>query len=132
MVWKVDGKTITAKDLLARTVLYKVGHHGSHNATLKQQGLELMGPPDGAKEMVAFLPVDEHVARDLAHYGEMPLRSLVKELSIRTKGRIARNDEGAAPKDKSSTLLPIPGAPPLDSGFVDVKTDHYFEYTVVP
>lgn len=29
-----DGDTITARDLLARTVLYKVGHHGSHNATI--------------------------------------------------------------------------------------------------
>src|SRR5207302_1593020 len=27
-------RTVTADDLLARTVLYKVGHHGSHNATL--------------------------------------------------------------------------------------------------
>lgn len=25
---------VTVKDLLGRTVLYKVGHHGSHNATL--------------------------------------------------------------------------------------------------
>jgi beta-lactamase superfamily II metal-dependent hydrolase len=34
--WKDDDgdKKITARDLLARTVLYKVGHHGSHNATL--------------------------------------------------------------------------------------------------
>ena len=31
-----DGGTkVTAEDLLGRTVLYKVGHHGSHNATLK-------------------------------------------------------------------------------------------------
>jgi len=29
-------------DLLARTVIYKVGHHASHNATLKKLGLELM------------------------------------------------------------------------------------------
>jgi len=33
--WKDGDSTVTAKDLLARTVLYKVGHHGSHNATLK-------------------------------------------------------------------------------------------------
>ncbi|MFN0156367.1 MAG: hypothetical protein ACKVUT_18480, partial [Gaiella sp.] len=26
--------TVTAKDILSRAVLYKVGHHGSHNATL--------------------------------------------------------------------------------------------------
>ncbi|MGC4052835.1 MAG: hypothetical protein QM757_26195 [Paludibaculum sp.] len=32
--WKDGNQTITAKDLLARTVVYKVGHHGSHNATL--------------------------------------------------------------------------------------------------
>lgn len=32
--WKDGEKRVTAKDLLARTVLYKVGHHGSHNATL--------------------------------------------------------------------------------------------------
>jgi beta-lactamase superfamily II metal-dependent hydrolase len=32
--WKDGESTITARDLLARTVLYKVGHHGSHNATL--------------------------------------------------------------------------------------------------
>ena len=37
-----DDAWITADDLLARTVLYKVGHHGSHNATLKERGLELM------------------------------------------------------------------------------------------
>jgi len=33
--WLDGTEKITAKDLLARTVLYKVGHHGSHNATLK-------------------------------------------------------------------------------------------------
>jgi hypothetical protein len=130
MVWKAGGKSITAEDLLRRTVLYKVGHHGSHNATLRAQGLELMGRSDGTADFVAFLPVDEHVARDLAHYGEMPLRSLVKELAIRTGGRIARNDEGTKPKDKQSTLAPIPGAPKIASSFVDRRTDLYFEYTV--
>ena len=40
--WRVDGKPVTGPDLLARTVYYKVGHHGSHNATLREQGLELM------------------------------------------------------------------------------------------
>jgi beta-lactamase superfamily II metal-dependent hydrolase len=32
-------KPMPAHDLLARTVLYKVGHHASHNATLKKGGL---------------------------------------------------------------------------------------------
>ncbi|HLM66081.1 MAG TPA: hypothetical protein VK358_01075, partial [Longimicrobium sp.] len=32
--WRQGSETVTARDLLGRTVLYKVGHHGSHNATL--------------------------------------------------------------------------------------------------
>ena len=134
MIWKVGSHRVTAEDLLRRTVLYKVGHHGSHNATLRQQGLELMGRSDGTAELVAFLPVDEHVARDLAHYGEMPLRSLIKELAIRTGGRIVRNDEGAPPKDAESTLAPIEGAPPIrpSKSFLDASTELYFEYTVAP
>jgi hypothetical protein len=134
MVWKAGDRKVTAEDLLRRTVLYKVGHHGSHNATLREQGLELMGRSDGKAELVAFLPVDEHVARDLAHYGEMPLRSLVKELAIRTNGRIVRNDEGATPKDAESTLSPIEGAPSIrpSKSFLDASTELYFEYTVIP
>lgn len=133
MVWTVDGgRKVTAEDLLRRTVLYKVGHHGSHNATLREKGLEMMGKPDGSGEFVALLPVDEHVAREKAGYGEMPLRSLMKELAIRTRGRIIRNDEGAKPKDKLSTLAPIPGAPALvpSKEFVDTSNELYFEYTI--
>lgn len=129
MVWKVAGKEVTAEDLLRRTVLYKVGHHGSYNATLRAKGLELMGRSGAAGDLVAMLPVNEQVARELAHYGEMPLRSLVKDLAIRSNGRVARSDEGAKPKDKDSTLAPIPGAPPLSSSFT-TKYDLYFEYTV--
>lgn len=134
MIWTAGNRKVTAEDLLRRTVLYKVGHHGSHNATLRQQGLELMGRSDGTAELVAFLPVDEHVARELAHYGEMPLRSLIKELAIRTGGRIVRNDEGAPPKDAESTLAPIEGAPAIrpSKTFLDATTELYFEYTVAP
>jgi hypothetical protein len=139
MVWSGDATgraRITAEDLLRRTVFYKVGHHGSHNATLREKGLGLMGRFGGTSDLVAFLPVDEHVARDLAHYGEMPLRSLIKDLAIRTGGRVARNDFGATPKDETSTLNPIPGAPALRLDFLDTRDtppdDLYFEYTVTP
>jgi hypothetical protein len=135
MVWGSEGAgtRITAEDLLRRTVFYKVGHHGSHNATLRDKGLGLMGRFGGTSDLVAFLPVDEHVARDLAHYGEMPLRSLVKDLAIRTGGRVARNDAGTEPKDETSTLNTIPGAPALRLDFLDAPPDDlYFEYTVAP
>jgi len=54
--WKVKRgsktETLAAEDLLKNTVLYKVSHHGSHNATVKDKGLELMTHP----ELVAMMP----------------------------------------------------------------------------
>jgi len=43
------------KEILNRTVFYKVGHHGSRNATLNTKGLELMDPDN----LVAMIPVDQ-------------------------------------------------------------------------
>jgi hypothetical protein len=83
-----DGRTLSAADLLANTVLYKVGHHGSHNATLKGRGLELMNHPG----LVAMLPVEAEAVKRLG-YGEMPLASLVKALVARTDGRLLRLDD---------------------------------------
>jgi hypothetical protein len=34
VTWTDGQQTVKTRDLLSRTVLYKVGHHGSHNATL--------------------------------------------------------------------------------------------------
>jgi hypothetical protein len=45
---------LSAADLLARTRLYKVGHHGSHNATLKDKGL---GRMEG-RDFVALVPTN--------------------------------------------------------------------------
>ena len=44
---------VTGEDLLRRTIFYKVGHHGSRNATLNEHGLQLM-PSAG---LVAMVPV---------------------------------------------------------------------------
>jgi hypothetical protein len=133
MSWSVAGKTITAEDLLRRTVLYKVGHHGSYNATLRERGLQLMGRPDGTGNLVAMLSVDEYVAQVKAGYGQMPLQSLVKDLLIRSGGRVMRNDEGAKarPEVPFSSVEGVPGAPePLETFGTKHKTDLYIEYTV--
>ncbi len=93
-----DGRELTATQLLARTVLYKVGHHGSHNATLRTQGFELMTHPD----LVAMLPVEAEGVTRLG-YGQMPLKSLVDALHDHTHGRILRVDQpwpgGKAPAE---------------------------------
>jgi hypothetical protein len=84
---------VKAEDLLGRTVLYKVGHHGSHNATLKQKGLELMT----SDELVAMIPVDQDFANNKKHW-QMPYPGLLTELTKRTKGRIIRADHGLPKK----------------------------------
>lgn len=85
------GETISAEDLLRRTVLYKVGHHGSHNATLREKGLELMTSP----ELSAMVPVDEEWAyARRPHAWKMPFSPLYEDLLKRTKHRILRSDDG--------------------------------------
>lgn len=85
-------REVGIEDLLARTVLYKVGHHGSDNATLRERGLELMTHRD----LVAMLPVEETVARDPARRWNMPFPSLLARLEEKTGRRIVRADRGVA------------------------------------
>jgi hypothetical protein len=72
--WTVDGKEIGGPDLLKRTIFYKVGHHGSHNATLREAGLELM-----EKLQTAMIPVNEEVAKKKG-WDHIPLTDLVTAL----------------------------------------------------
>ncbi len=94
--------TITAKDLLARTVFYKVGHHSSHNATVKEKGLEMM---TSQSELTAFIPVDRQVAlgRSPAGTWKMPARQLYRRLLDKTQGRVLRSDVGWASNVKLGT-----------------------------
>lgn len=89
----IDGAEIarqpSAADLLARTTLYKVGHHCSHNATLRAKGLELMTDPD----LVAMIPVVEEVAQ--RRRWRMPAANLYARLLEKTQGRVLRGDQPA-------------------------------------
>lgn len=82
-------RDVDAQDLLARTVLYKVGHHGSHNATLRDKGLKMMNHPD----LVAMMPVDEKTAHEKKRWKKMPFQPLIKDLGKRTRERILRVDQ---------------------------------------
>lgn len=78
--------------LLDQTVLYKVGHHGSHNATLKPT-LERMNHP----ELVAMIPVDDsdsNITKDHNPW-KMPAAHLYERLIEKTEGRVIRMDHGA-------------------------------------
>lgn len=116
LTWTLsDGPPVTGADLLKRTVLYKVGHHGSHNATLKAKGLETMTSPD----LVALIPVDESLAKSVG-WGQMPLPGLMTALNSRTQGRVVRTD--------ADYVAPSPAAQPFQAALT--RTPLYYEYRV--
>jgi beta-lactamase superfamily II metal-dependent hydrolase len=114
---------VTAEDLLKRTVLYKVGHHGSHNATLREQGLEKMT----SRDLVAMIPVDHAMA--VKKRWNMPFPPLLDRLNNKASGRVLRVDD-----------MEGPGSRPAPSGiskaiWTDFQnhvtaTDLYLELTI--
>ena len=96
----------SAKDLLGRAVFYKVGHHASHNATLRGLGLELMTHPG----LCAMIPVVEAEARRVkdgkaVHRGwDMPYPDLYSRLLAATSGRLLRGDAEPG-KDPSGKII---------------------------
>ncbi|HUS77360.1 MAG TPA: MBL fold metallo-hydrolase [Patescibacteria group bacterium] len=83
-----DGKEIDHEDLLGRTVLYKVGHHGSRNATPGKNGLELMKSGD----LVAMIPVHEDWANTEMGW-EHPAPKLLDKISLQSRKRVMRTDK---------------------------------------
>ena len=85
-------KTIKAEELLKKITFYKVGHHGSHNATMKPKGLEWMT----SSKLVAAIPVYEEFARRPKGRNkngwDMPAPKLKERLLELTKGRLIRAD----------------------------------------
>ncbi|HEV2853095.1 MAG TPA: MBL fold metallo-hydrolase [Thermoanaerobaculia bacterium] len=106
--WPREDETqapVTARDLLHRTTLYKVGHHASHNATLRAQGLELMDSP----ELVALIPVDEAMAHKPKGGNpdgwDMPFGPLLRRLREKTKGRLLRADQDLPARPASANPI---------------------------
>lgn len=101
-----DGGTeVTVEDLLARTVLYKVGHHGSHNATMKgkagshEASLAIMARGEHAAEFVAMITAVEAWAHqkpkpDWNH----PLPAIKKALVEKAGGRVLQTDSSLPDK----------------------------------
>ena len=81
---------VTSKDLLNRAVFYKVGHHGSHNATRRAGGLEEM--KSGA--LVVMIPTDEKFAltQSKPHGWKMPAHGVNEALKKFSYNRILRAD----------------------------------------
>jgi len=110
---------IDAADLLKRTVLYKVGHHGSHNATLREQGLERMVHQD----LAALVPVDKTMAE--RKRWNMPFPALYERLQQLARGRVLRADEDIPQRPEGVSAAEW-------KRFVDRvgANDLYYDYTI--
>jgi hypothetical protein len=106
--------------LLERAVLYKVGHHGSHNATLRELGLEMMT----SDELVAMIPVDQEFAGKKKW--NMPFDPLLRRLKEKTRGRVIRSDLGIP--DEQELLL----SPAERAAFRNTtrETDLFIDYII--
>jgi hypothetical protein len=100
--WGEKGET-TGPDLLKRTVYYKVGHHGSHNATLREKGLELMTSPN----LSAFIPVNAEDAQKVG-WGQMPFKDILARLDSLTQGRTVRADDDWVKNGPIPTMFSAP------------------------
>ena len=87
---------VTSDDLLGATVVYKVGHHGSHNGTMKGEGLEKMT----SRDLVALLSTDK-VHAEKSGWDKIPKLELVERLMQRTQGRVLSADHEAKAPDKN-------------------------------
>jgi hypothetical protein len=92
------GKEISVRDLLARTVLYKVGHHGSHNATLngsaedEYPNLAWMAQGRYADEFTAMIPAVHDWAYSRVPEWAHPLKSIKHALVAKAAGRVFQTD----------------------------------------
>ncbi|MGO7320062.1 hypothetical protein ACCS95_17630 [Rhizobium ruizarguesonis] len=127
------GAKVTAKDLLSRAVLYKAGHHGSHNATLngkagsEHPNLAWLGQGDGAQEFCAMITAVEAWAHqkpkpDWNH----PLPAIKDALLKKAEGRVFQTDTSM------QNAKPIgSGAATWQSFLGRVKeTDLYFDLAI--
>ena len=86
--WGRGDAAVSGPELMARTVLLKVGHHGSENATLEEKGLELMTDPD----LFAFIPTNSDDATKIG-WGEMPFEPILAALKRHAGNRVIRADD---------------------------------------
>ncbi len=87
IAWK--NEKVSTADLLERTVLYKVGHHGSHNST-HAEVFEQMNDP----RLSALIPVDKNDGniKKPKHPWRMPAGKLFERLKEKTRNRVLQMD----------------------------------------
>ena len=126
----VEGAQVTTRDLFGRTVLYKVGHHGSHNATLAGKesdpwpNLSWMATGSASGEFTAMITAVNKWALEKAEWVH-PLPAIKAALQEKASGRVFQTDTDTLAKPGDVTAAAW-------KTFTDRATfdDLYFDYFV--
>jgi hypothetical protein len=109
--YRSGDRKFSADELMRRTVVYKVGHHGSHNATIKRDPRETtdsheQGVPFGLELMesiIACIPVDRDAAeKKMPRPWKMPHLPLYRRLREKAQRRVLRSDLSMQPLDETA------------------------------
>ncbi|MFN0130072.1 MAG: hypothetical protein ACKV19_25695 [Verrucomicrobiales bacterium] len=130
--WRDGDQKVSARDLLGRTVLYKVGHHGSHNATLdgtlesEHPNLSWMAQGEHAEEFTAMITAVRKWALEIKW--DHPLPAIKDALLAKAAGRVLQTDTELA------ALKPMNGLSAAEWKKFTDRTDGshplYFDHTV--
>ena len=110
--WRDGRERVTTKDLLARAVLYKAGHHCSHNATLNGQlsdtyaNLSWMARGDHGREFTAMITAVRKWAETQKGW-DHPFAAIKDALIKKASGRVFQTDtdlEAMTKADNSSQV----------------------------
>lgn len=127
--WKDGARTVDTRDLLGRTVLYKVGHHGSHNATLratkdKYASLDWMAQGEYEQEFTAMITAVRPWAETKKGW-DHPLKAIKDALLIKARGRVFQTDTDV------KSMTPAGSKAEWNAFLSRVKDDRLFiDYTV--
>lgn len=108
--------TDKAASILSNIDFYKVGHHGSTNATPTDAVAALK---HGCVGMCSTQP---------GAYNQVPRAPLLQALSGTMDGQLARSDQIPAAQNATGLLLPTPGLAPLPSKFTDPTGALYVDF----
>ncbi len=103
-----DDKPVWPKEILGRTVLYKTGHHGSHNATLNGKpdddwpNLSWLGNGRHDDEFTAMITAVRKWAVEKAGW-DHPLQAIRDALLKKAGGRVFQTDTPPANDAKADT-----------------------------
>jgi len=108
--------TKQATDILKNIDFYKVGHHGSRNATPKDAVAAMLRP--GCACMCST---------QIKAYNEVPREPLMQALSTQMKGKLARSDQVAVKKEgPNAEAGPLPQGVGFDAPTNELFIDYNF------